>query len=69
HWYLKSSLCATHMSNNGIKNGISEKMEGDCELTLNQVVVFLSLSIPILDCHHTWYCCGIPSDFYCAMQN
>ncbi|KAL6092295.1 hypothetical protein STEG23_017863, partial [Scotinomys teguina] len=28
----------------------------------------LSLSIPILDCHHTWCCCGIPSDFYCAMQ-
>ncbi|KAL6076983.1 hypothetical protein STEG23_005056 [Scotinomys teguina] len=28
----------------------------------------LSLSIPILDCHHTWCCCGIPSDFYCATQ-
>ncbi|KAL6030873.1 hypothetical protein STEG23_023922 [Scotinomys teguina] len=32
------------------------------------VVVFLSLSIPILDCHHTWCCCGTPSDFYCATQ-
>ncbi|KAL6036941.1 hypothetical protein STEG23_020683, partial [Scotinomys teguina] len=32
------------------------------------VVVFLSLSIPILDCHHMWHCCGIPSDFYCATQ-
>ncbi|KAL6037289.1 hypothetical protein STEG23_015162, partial [Scotinomys teguina] len=19
-------------------------------------------------CHHTWCCCGIPSDFYCSMQ-
>ncbi|KAL6035721.1 hypothetical protein STEG23_008676, partial [Scotinomys teguina] len=28
----------------------------------------LSLSIPILDCHHTWCCCGTPSDFYCATQ-
>ncbi|KAL6086101.1 hypothetical protein STEG23_012698, partial [Scotinomys teguina] len=28
----------------------------------------LSLSIPILDYHHTWCCCGIPSDFYCATQ-
>ncbi|KAL6094142.1 hypothetical protein STEG23_029761, partial [Scotinomys teguina] len=45
-------------------------------LNLNQshrdifmVVVFsLSLSIPILDCHHTWCCCGTPSDFYCATQ-
>ncbi|KAL6094252.1 hypothetical protein STEG23_035231, partial [Scotinomys teguina] len=34
----------------------------------SQVVVFLSLSIPILDCHHTWCCCGTPSDFYCATQ-
>ncbi|KAL6089827.1 hypothetical protein STEG23_011804, partial [Scotinomys teguina] len=29
---------------------------------------FLSLSIPILNCHHTWCCCGTPSDFYCATQ-
>ncbi|KAL6086070.1 hypothetical protein STEG23_015904 [Scotinomys teguina] len=29
---------------------------------------FLSLPIPILDCQHTWCCCGIPSDFYCATQ-
>ncbi|KAL6085602.1 hypothetical protein STEG23_035267 [Scotinomys teguina] len=28
----------------------------------------LSLSIPILDCHNMWCCCGIPSDFYCATQ-
>ncbi|KAL6092318.1 hypothetical protein STEG23_003250, partial [Scotinomys teguina] len=28
----------------------------------------LSLSIPILDCHHTWCCCGTPLDFYCATQ-
>ncbi|KAL6087729.1 hypothetical protein STEG23_027139, partial [Scotinomys teguina] len=28
----------------------------------------LSFSIPILDCHHTWCCCGTPSDFYCATQ-
>ncbi|KAL6085436.1 hypothetical protein STEG23_020145, partial [Scotinomys teguina] len=35
----------------------------------DEVVVFsLSLSIPILDCHHTWCCCGTPSDFYCATQ-
>ncbi|KAL6087685.1 hypothetical protein STEG23_016273, partial [Scotinomys teguina] len=24
--------------------------------------------VPILDCHHTWCCCGTPSDFYCATQ-
>ncbi|KAL6054891.1 hypothetical protein STEG23_020115, partial [Scotinomys teguina] len=38
----------------------------DLETTV--VVFSLSLSIPILDCHHTWCCCGTPSDFYCATQ-
>ncbi|KAL6076065.1 hypothetical protein STEG23_025994, partial [Scotinomys teguina] len=27
-----------------------------------------STLVPILDCHHTWCCCGTPSDFYCAKQ-
>ncbi|KAL6032431.1 hypothetical protein STEG23_009223, partial [Scotinomys teguina] len=40
-----------------------------CPVLYSQGSCFsLSLSIPILNCHHTWCCCGIPSDFYCATQ-
>ncbi|KAL6067916.1 hypothetical protein STEG23_022532, partial [Scotinomys teguina] len=54
----KKNQTATHSPKD------SRKQQG------NGVVVFfsLSLSIPVLDCHHTWCRCGIPSDFYCATQ-
>ncbi|KAL6075567.1 hypothetical protein STEG23_011510, partial [Scotinomys teguina] len=53
--------------NNDIMKFAGKWMELE-NVILSEVVVFLSLSIPILDCHHTWCYCGIPSDFYYATQ-
>ncbi|KAL6040242.1 hypothetical protein STEG23_020318, partial [Scotinomys teguina] len=58
----------TAEKNNDIMKFAGKWMELE-NVILSEVVVFsLSLSIPILDCHHTWCCCGTPSDFYCATQ-
>ncbi|KAL6091078.1 hypothetical protein STEG23_020671, partial [Scotinomys teguina] len=50
------------------KKDKSSLMGGQLSLVYSGSCFSLSLSIPILDCHHTWCCCGTPSDFYCATQ-
>ncbi|KAL6030144.1 hypothetical protein STEG23_022007 [Scotinomys teguina] len=63
YWYQSiQDHCASHFSVAVIKHHDQRQLRED------KVVVFLSLSIPILDCHHTWCCCRIPSDFYRATQ-